>query len=164
MSITALYPGSFDPVTIGHLDIASRVASLFDQLIVAVYDAPAKEVLFTTEERVFLFQQAVEHLPNIKVIPYKGLTADLARQFKAQVLIRGLRMGSDFEREFELALMNKQIAPEIETLAMMSSLEYQFLRASLIKEVSQLGGDISRLVPRHVAEALKEKLKPNIQK
>lgn len=159
MTTRAIYPGSFDPVTNGHVDIANRAARLFDELVVAVYDAPPKNLLFTTQERIALFRQAVQHLPNVKVIPYTGLTVALAHRLGTHVVIRGLRMGSDFEREFEMALMNRQIDSHIETVALMSSLEYQFLSASLMKEVCELGGDVSRLVPPHVLTALQRKQK-----
>ncbi len=154
---TAVYPGSFDPVTNGHLDIATRAAALFDKLIIGVYDAPPKSLLFTTAERVELMKKAVAHLPNVEVRPYIGLTVDLARQCKAQVIVRGLRMSSDFEREFEMALMNNKLAPEVELVCLMTKLEYQFLSASLLKEVASLKGTITYLVPDHVAQALKKK-------
>ncbi len=154
----AVYPGTFDPVTNGHMDIARRAAALFDKLIIAVYDTPPKHLLYTTEERVALFRESVKSIKNIEVLPYKGLTIDYARQAGAKVIIRGLRMSSDFEREFEMALMNKKLAPELELFCLMSSLDYQFLSSSLLKEVAQLGGDIDNLVPACVARALKKKL------
>jgi len=154
----ALYPGSFDPVTYGHLDIATRAAKIFDELIVGVYATPQKELLFNVKERVALFREAVAHIPNISVKPYTGLTIDFARREGVRVIIRGLRMSGDFEREFEMALMNKKLAPEIEILCMMTSMQYQFLSSSLLKEVVQLGGCIEDLVPKHVAAALREKL------
>ena len=154
----AVYPGTFDPVTNGHMDIARRAAALFDKLIIAVYDTPPKHLLFTTEERVELFRESVKSIKNIEVLPYKGLTIDYARKVGAKVIIRGLRMSSDFEREFEMALMNKKLAPELELFCLMSSLDYQFLSSSLLKEVAQLGGDIDSLVPACVAKALKKKL------
>ena len=154
----AVYPGTFDPVTNGHMDIARRAAALFDKLIIAVYDTPPKHLLFTTEERVELFRKSVKSDKNIEVRPYKGLTIDYARKVGAKVIIRGLRMSSDFEREFEMALMNKKLAPELELFCLMSSLDYQFLSSSLLKEVAQLGGDIDNLVPACVARALNKKL------
>jgi pantetheine-phosphate adenylyltransferase len=157
---TAVYPGSFDPVTNGHVDIATRGANLFDRLIIAVYDAPPKHLIFSTRERVELMRQAVAHLPNVTVESYTGLTVDFAHQVGAQAIVRGLRMSSDFEREFEMALMNKNLAPDLELICLMSCLEYQFLSASLLKEVAQLGGTIENLVPSHVAQALREKLLP----
>ncbi len=154
---TAVYPGSFDPMTLGHLDIARRAAAVFEKLIVAVYDAPPKKLLFDTSERVRLFQEAVKGIPNITVMPYKGLTVDYARAKKARVLVRGLRAISDFEYEFEMAMMNNNLAPEVEVVCMMTRTEYQFLSSSLLKEVCSLGGDVSKLVPKHVAAALKTK-------
>ncbi len=150
----AAYPGTFDPVTNGHLDIANRAAALFDQLVIGVYDVPQKSLLFNTDERVDLMRRAVAHLPNVRVERYTGLTVEFARKMNAQVLVRGLRMSSDFEREFEMALMNKKLAADIELVCLMSSLDYQFLSSSLLKEACQLGGDISSLVPEHVAAAL----------
>ena len=156
---TAIYPGSFDPVTNGHLDIATRAAALFDKLIVCVYDVPQKHLMFTTGERVALVKKAVTRLPNVQVVPYKGLTVDFARKMNANVIVRGLRMSSDFEREFEMALMNKKLGPDVELVCLMTSLEYQFLSSSLLKEACELGGDITNLVPRHVATALKKKFR-----
>ena len=153
----AIYPGSFDPVTNGHLDIANRAAALFDQLIIGVYDRPSKHLMFSTEERVNLVKKAVAHLPNVRVTAYEELTVDFARKMKAKVIVRGLRMSSDFEREFEMALMNKQLNREIELVCLMTSLEYQFLSSSLLKEACELGGDITSMVPKHVAVALKKK-------
>lgn len=153
----AIYPGSFDPITNGHLDIATRASKLFDELIICVYDVPQKHLMFSTQERVNLVKKAVANLPNVKVVPYNGLTVDFARQMKAKVIVRGLRMSSDFEREFEMALMNKKLAPDIELVCMMTSLDYQFLSSSLLKEACELGGNINSLVPKHVAAALKRK-------
>jgi len=153
----AIYPGSFDPVTNGHLDIANRAAALFDKLIIGVYDRPSKHLMFSTEERVNLVKKAVTHLPNVRVTAYDELTVDFACKMKAKVIVRGLRMSSDFEREFEMALMNKQLNRDIELVCLMTSLEYQFLSSSLLKEACELGGDITSLVPRHVAIALKKK-------
>jgi pantetheine-phosphate adenylyltransferase len=153
----AIYPGSFDPVTNGHLDIANRAAVLFDELIICVYDVPQKHVMFSTQERVDLIKKSIAHLPNARVEPYTGLTVSYAKKMNARVIVRGLRMSSDFEREFEMALMNKKLAPDIELVCLMTSLEYQFLSSSLLKEACELGGDISNLVPKHVADALAEK-------
>ncbi len=153
----AVYVGSFDPVTNGHLDIANRAAALFDQLIIGVYDVPQKSLLFNADERFDLMRRSVAHLPNVKVERYTGLTVEFARNMNAQVVVRGLRMSSDFEREFEMALMNKKLAADIELVCLMSSLDYQFLSSSLLKEACQLGGDITSLVPEHVAAALASK-------
>jgi pantetheine-phosphate adenylyltransferase len=155
----AIYPGSFDPVTNGHLDIANRAAALFDELIICVYDRPQKHLMFSAKERVDLIKKAVAHLPNVRVTSYDGLTVDLARKMKAKVMVRGLRMSSDFEREFEMALMNKKLDREIELVCLMTSLEFQFLSSSLLKEACELGGDITSLVPKHVAVALKKKFR-----
>jgi pantetheine-phosphate adenylyltransferase len=144
-------------VTNGHLDIANRAATLFDELIICVYDVPLKHLMFSTQERVDLMKKSVTHLPNVRVEPYTGLTVNFAQKVNARVLVRGLRMSSDFEREFEMALMNKKLAPDIELVCLMTSLEYQFISSSLLKEACQLGGDISNLVPEHVAVALAEK-------
>jgi pantetheine-phosphate adenylyltransferase len=153
----AVYPGSFDPVTNGHLDIANRAAALFDELIIGIYDIPQKYLMFSVEERVDLAKKAVAHLPNVRVEPYSGLTVNFARSVNARVIVRGLRMISDFEREFEMALMNKKLAHDVELVCLMTSLRYQFLSSSLLKEACQLGGDVSDLVPDHVAVALAQK-------
>jgi pantetheine-phosphate adenylyltransferase len=146
-------------VTKGHLDIANRAAALFDELIICVYDVPQKHLMFSTKERVALMKKAVAYLPNVRVMAYNGLTVDFARNMKAKVMVRGLRMSSDFEREFEMALMNKKLDPDIELVCLMTNLEYQFISSSLLKEAAELGGDITSLVPKHVAVALEEKFK-----
>jgi pantetheine-phosphate adenylyltransferase len=156
----AIYAGSFDPLTLGHLDIIQRGASIFDELVVGVYDRPEKRLLFSTEERVRMAQQAVAKLKNVRVQPYSGLTVDFAKEMGAQVMVRGLRMSSDFEREFEMAMMNKKLAPELELVCFMASLQYQFLSSSLLKEVAQLGGCLEEMVPDHVAKALIRKFAP----
>lgn len=153
----ALYPGSFDPITHGHLDIIKRASSLFEELVIGVYDRPDKRLLFDTKERVEMVQQAVAHLSNVQVRPYSGLTVDLAKKVNAQVLVRGLRMSSDFEREFEMAMMNKKLSPDLELVCFMAGLQYQFLSSSLLKEVAQLGGCLENMVPDHVAAALRNK-------
>ncbi len=162
--IIALYPGSFDPITYGHLDIARRAAAIFDELVIGVFDVPAKSLTFTTKERVDLIEKAVVNMPNIRVETYSGLTIEHAKRINAKVIIRGLRMISDFEREFEMALMNKKLAPQIEVLCMMSGVQYQFLSSSLMKEVASLKGSIDDLVPEHVAVALRKKLSIDTRK
>ncbi len=152
--VTALYPGSFDPVTVGHLDITARAAKLFDEVVVAVYDTPSKSLLFTTDERVSLFEEAVAHLPNVRVVKYSGLTVRFARETSAGVIVRGLRSGYDFEYEFEMAFMNSKLEPEVDLVCFMTSQDYVFVSASLLKEVAKLGGDIREMVPPNVAEAL----------
>ncbi len=155
---TAIYPGAFDPITNGHLDVAIRAAKLFDKLIIGVYDTPAKNILFTTEERADLVRQAITDLPNVKVEAFTGLTVDFARKVGAQTIVRGLRIGADFEREFEMALMNKKLSPECELVCLITNPKYQFLSSSLLKEVARLGGCIDDLVPEPVAAALKKKV------
>ncbi len=155
----AIYPGSFDPAHYGHLDIAKRAAEVFDELVIAVYKSPpTKSLMFSTEERVNLFAQAVEDLPNVNVVPFTGLAPNVARENGAQFIVRGLRAGFDFELEFEMALMWRHIAPDIDVVCIMSSLEYQFVYSSRIKEVAALGADVSALVPDHVGKALSDKL------
>ena len=154
----AVYPGSFDPITNGHLDIATRAANLFEKLIIGVYDIPNKHLLFTTEERVELVKQAITGLPNVTAESFSGLAVDFARSVGAQAIVRGLRIGADFEGEFEMALMNKKLCPELELVCLMANQEYQFLSSSLLKEVTRLGGNIDGFVSKHVAIALKKKV------
>ena len=155
----AVYPGTFDPITNGHLDIVTRASKLFDKIIIGVYEKSNKHLFFTTEERVNLIKRAVAQLPNVEVKSFSGLIVDFARKEKAQVMVRGLRMTADFEKEFEMALMNRKLAPDLDLLCLMASQEYQFLSSSLLKEVARLDGNISDLVPKHVAEALRKKVK-----
>ena len=153
--ITSVFPGRFDPVTNGHIDIAMRAARLFDRVVVAVHDVPS--TLFTLEERIALFTKAVEDQGNVTVKALSGLVVDFARSEKAGVLVRGIRAVTGFEYEFDMALMNKRMAPEVESVYLMSSLEHLFISGSRIREVARLGYDVSELVPRHVAEALQVK-------
>jgi pantetheine-phosphate adenylyltransferase len=153
----AIYPGSFDPITNGHLDIATRAAKIFDKVIIGVYKTPNKPILFSTEERVELIRKAIADLPNVEVRSFSGLAVDFAREVKAKTMVRGLRMSADFEREFDMAMMNKKLSPELEFVCLMSRVEYQFLSSSLLKEAASLGGAIDELVPKHVAAALREK-------
>jgi pantetheine-phosphate adenylyltransferase len=154
----ALYPGSFDPVTNGHLDVARRASKLFCKLYIGVYATPNKQLLFTTEERVDLMQKSVTDLPNVEVRFFTGLTAAFAKELGAQTLVRGLRAGADFEWEFDMAMMNKKLYPDLEMVCLMASQEYQFLSSSLLKEAARLGGNINSFVPKHVARAVKKKL------
>lgn len=156
----AMYPGRFDPVTNGHLDIARRAARMFDRLVVAVVDLPPGDTLFTTDERVAFFARATSDEPNIAVNPFRGLTVDFARQESASVLVRGIRGVTGFEYELNIALMNKRMAPEVESVYLMSSLEHLFISGSRIREVASLGYDVTNLVPAHVAEALRTKFVP----
>ncbi len=152
----AVYPGKFDPVTNGHLDIVKRAASLFDKVVVAVYRLD--DTLFSTEERVELFAQAVHTIPGVRVEPFGGLTVDYARSISAGWLVRGIRAVTGFEAEFDMALMNKKMAPELESVYLMASIEHLFVSASRIREVASLGYDVTGLVPTHVGEALRGKL------
>jgi len=154
----AIYPGRFDPITNGHLDIATRAAKLFDKLIIAVYENPSTPLLFTTEERMELIRQAIVDVPNIEVQPFSELTVKFAKKVKAQIMVRGLRISADFEREFDMAMMNKKLFPGLELVCLMANMQYQFLSSSLLKEAASLGGNIDDLVPKHVAIALKKKL------
>ena len=154
---TALYAGSFDPITNGHLDITTRASRLFDKVVIGIFTTPEKRLMFTTEERVAMAKRAVAHLSNVQVKSYDRITVDFAKEIGAQVMVRGLRMVTDFEWEFEMAMMNRLLSPDLELVCFMASQQYQFLSASLIKEVASLGGDITTLVPKHVAEALKKK-------
>ncbi len=155
----AIYAGSFDPITNGHLEVAIRAAKIFDKLIIGVYATPSKNLLFNAEERVELIRQAITNMKNVDVQAFEGLTVDFARQVNAQVMVRGLRMTLDFEREFDMAMMNKKLYPELELVCFMATLRYQFLSSSLLKEAASMGGNISGLVPKHVEEALKRKYK-----
>ncbi len=153
----AVYPGSFDPVTNGHLDIAVRASAIFEELIVAVYDSPSKNLLFNTEERVALFSKATEGVPNIRVTRFHELTVDYAKRVNAKVLVRGLRAISDFELEMQTALLNRKMSPRLEVVCFMTSLEYSFLSSSITKEIASLGGCVDGLVPPNVAQALADK-------
>lgn len=152
----AVYPGSFDPVHRGHLDIAKRAARLVDELIVAVYSTPNKNLLFSTDERVRLWRETIaeEGLANVRVEPFEGLVIDFARHIGAQAIVRGLRAVTDFELEFQQALMNRKLAPEIETLMIVTALPHLFISSSLLKEVGKLGGDLDGIVTPGVARAL----------
>ncbi len=157
--ITALYPGSFDPITNGHLDIARRSAAIFDKVVMGVYNRPYnKNLMFTTDERIKLAREATADIGNVEVQPYCSLTVDFARSIGARVIVRGLRMSPDFEHEFEIAVMNRKLAPDLDMVCFMASVDYQFLSSSLLKEVAQLDGKLEDMVPENVARALKAKL------
>jgi pantetheine-phosphate adenylyltransferase len=153
----AIYPATFDPITNGHIDIAARASAIFDKLIAAVYARPLKRLLFSVEERLAMTREALRHLPNVSVESYDCLTVDFARQKEAKVVVRGLRVLSDFEWEFQLALTNRKLAPDIDTVCLMASQEYSFLSSSVVKEVAMAGGCIDNMVPAHVVLALERK-------
>lgn len=153
----AVYPGRFDPVTNGHVDIAQRAASLFERVVIAVYDLDATKALFSTSERASMFREAIRHLKNVEVKSFSGLVVDFARAEQAHVLVRGIRAVTDFEAELDMALMNKKMAPEIESVYLMASLEHLYVSGHRIREVSALGYDVGEVVPSHVLAALEEK-------
>jgi len=152
----AVYPGTFDPVHYGHVDLIRRAANLFPELYVAVYDhsRPTKQVLFPVEERIAMIEEALDGLDNVTAVPFSGLLVGFARSIEARVIVRGLRVFSDFEFEFRNALANQRLAPEIETISLMTREENSFLSASTVREIASLGGDISSMVPPNVAKAL----------
>ena len=158
---TAFYPGVFDPITNGHLDIAVRAAKLFEKVVVGVYDIPDKTLLFNTEERVDLVEKAIAgtDFTNIEVTAFSGLTVDYAREIGAQTIVRGLRVATDFEREFDMAMMNKRIAPDCELVCLMASQQYQFVSSSRLKEVVSLNGPVNDFLPKVVEVALRARMK-----
>jgi pantetheine-phosphate adenylyltransferase len=159
MQNRALYPGFFDPITNGHVDIIQRGLKLFDSIVVAVLKNPKKSALFSTKERVAMIRDIFAHEPKVEVQAFDGLLVDFARRNRTQIVIRGLRAISDFEYEFQMALMNRKLDEDTETLFMMPSLKYSFLSSRLVKEVFRLGGDVRDLVPGVVDKKLREKVK-----
>jgi pantetheine-phosphate adenylyltransferase len=150
----ALYPGTFDPIHLGHVDIARRATKLFDEVIVGVYDHPGKKLLFSPEERVELARKALDGSTGVTVLPYSGLTVDFARENGATTVVRGLRVFSDFELEFRMAHANHRLAPDIEVVCLITSEKHTHLSSSTVREIASLGGDVSSMVPPEVVKAL----------
>jgi pantetheine-phosphate adenylyltransferase len=157
--VRAVFPGTFDPIHFGHIDIARRAARVFDELVVAVYDRPLKSLMFLPEERIALVTETLKNEPGIRVDRYSGMTIDFCRAIGAQVIVRGLRVFSDFEYEFRMALANHRLAPDIESIDFITAEEHTFLSSSTVREIASLGGDVSSMVPPHVHAALKNKIK-----
>ncbi|POU72943.1 pantetheine-phosphate adenylyltransferase [Leclercia sp. LSNIH6] len=159
MSTKAIYPGTFDPVTNGHIDIVTRAASMFDTVILAIAASPSKKPLFDLDERVTLAKAATAHLPNVDVVGFSDLMANFARAQQANILIRGLRAVADFEYEMQLAHMNRHLMPELESVFLMPSKEWSFISSTLVKEVARHAGDVTHFLPASVHQALMDKLK-----
>lgn len=161
MNVRAIYPGTFDPVHYGHLDLISRAAAIFDELIVAVYDhgVPSKSLLFAADERAEMIQTALDGRENIRIVCYNGLTVDFAREIGARVIVRGLRVFSDFEFEFRMALANQRLNPHIEVVTFITREQHTFLSGTTVREIASFGGDVSSMVPPNVADALKSRFR-----
>ncbi|HAV22180.1 MAG: pantetheine-phosphate adenylyltransferase [Ignavibacteria bacterium GWA2_55_11] len=157
----AVYPGTFDPITNGHLDILDRAVKLFDKVVISVARNSSKSPLFTDDERLALLQKAVRQHANVEIDSFQGLLVDYARAKKATAIVRGLRVISDFEYEFQMALTNRRLHEEVETVFLMPNEKYTYLSSSIVREIARLGGDVSDFVPKVVLEALKKKLKPS---
>ncbi|GAC1544869.1 MAG: pantetheine-phosphate adenylyltransferase [Herpetosiphon sp.] len=153
--VIAVYPGSFDPITFGHLDVAKRAASIFDRVIVAVYDRPMKNLLFPTAQRVQMVADSIGDYPNISVDTYAELTVQYARRVGAKAIVRGLRAATDFENEFQMAHINHRLFPGVQVVCMMAAQEHSFLSSSSVKEIAELGGPVDEMVPPNVVEALR---------
>ncbi|MGN0405410.1 MAG: pantetheine-phosphate adenylyltransferase [Bariatricus sp.] len=156
--LRAIYPGSFDPVTFGHLDIITRACNIVDELIIGVLRNKAKMPLFSVEERVKMLEEVTCNLPNVRIIPFDGLLVDFAKEMDAKVVIRGLRAITDFEYELQMAQTNQKLQSDIETLFLTTSLDYSYLSSTTVKEVAGFGGDISQFVPKAVADRIKDKM------
>lgn len=157
----AVYPGTFDPMTYGHLDVIIRSAKLFDKVIIGVLHNSAKTPLFSTDERVSILKKATSDLPTVEVMAFEGLSVDFARQCHASVIVRGLRLITDFEYELQMAQTNRKLAPDIDTMFLFTSLQYSYLSSTTVKEVAAFGGDISEFVPDFIEQAMKEKMNHN---
>ena len=155
--VRAVFPGTFDPIHMGHVAIAERAVRLFDEVVVAVFDRPMKSLLFSPDERISLVKQTFMNTPKISVAGYSGLTVEFCRKIGAQVIVRGLRVFSDFEYEFRMALANHRLAPEIDMIAFMTHEEYTFLSSSTVKEIASLDGDVTSMVPPFVHQALRQR-------
>ena len=153
--VRAVFPGTFDPIHLGHVDIVERASHLFDELVVAVYDRPLKSLLFPPEQRIALVKRSFNNSSKITVMGYSGLTVEFCRSIGARVIVRGLRVFSDFEYEFRMALANHRLAPEIELVALITAEEHTFLSSTTVREIASLGGNVSSMVPAHVEAALK---------
>ena len=156
--LRAVYPGSFDPVTNGHLDIIRRCRCLADELIVGVLNNKAKTPLFSVEERVKMLEEMTKNMPGVKVVPFEGLLIDFAKEMSAGIVVRGLRAVTDFEYELQMAQTNNKLSPELETVFLTTSLEYSYLSSTIVKEVAAFGGDISQFVPETIERRIQEKI------
>lgn len=157
--VRAVFPGTFDPIHFGHIDIAARAARLFDEVIIAVYDKPLKSLLFPPDQRIDLVRHTFDGDPKIRVMGYSGLTVQFCHAINAQVIVRGLRVFSDFEYEFRMGLANHRLAPDIEVIALITAEEHTFLSSSTVREIAALNGDVSSMVPPHVQAALLHRFK-----
>ncbi len=161
-TVKAIYPGSFDPLTNGHLDLIARAAKIFDHLVVAILRNSSKNPLFTVEERVAMLSEGTAEFGNVSVSTFDGLLVDFAREQRAHAVVRGIRAISDYEYEFQMALMNRRLSPDVETIFLMPDAKYSFVSSRLVKEVFRLGGSVDGLVPRFVIERMKDKSRTRI--
>ena len=157
--LRAIYPGSFDPVTFGHIDIIERAARISDELIVGVLQNKAKTPLFSVEERVIMLREVTKHLKNVKIVPFEGLLIEFAKKMDAKVIVRGLRAITDFEYELQMSQTNRKLNSDVETLFLTTSLDYSYLSSTTVKEVASFGGDITQFVPEYVAEKVTKKIR-----